>query len=150
MTLPKQAFIVSLKFIQYTINYFEKDTNNKKKNSFRLNECCRKYTLFFSHQLQLITVLVLICDCYMGWSTRFITSLKVCVGFSIFDSVLFILKFIFLLNRKYGLFDFKGESTKNCESIKKGKLTMKIFLKIILNKVLNPQCWHFCKWWFVY
>ena len=31
----------------------------------------------------------------------------------IFDSVLFLLKFIFLLSEKYGLFDFKGASTKN-------------------------------------
>ena len=23
---------------------------------------------------------------------------------------------------------------------------IKIFFQIILNKLLNPQCWHFCKW----
>ena len=32
---------------------------------------------------------------------------KLCVGFSIFDSVLFLLNFIFLFNKKHGLFDFK-------------------------------------------
>ena len=32
---------------------------------------------------------------------------KLCAGFSIFDSVLFLLAFIFLLNKAHGLFDFK-------------------------------------------
>ena len=71
---------------------------------------------------------------------------EVCLcGIFIFDSVLFLLKLIFLFNKKYGLFDFKGASTKNCESVKKGKFVMKSFFQIILNKVLNPQYWHFCK-----
>ena len=48
----------------------------------------------------------LIWDSYMSWSTRFV-SLKVCVGFSIFYSVSFLLKFIFLFNKKLELFDFK-------------------------------------------
>ena len=34
-------------------------------------------------------------------------SLKLYVGFSIFDSVPFLLKFIFLFNKTHGLFDFK-------------------------------------------
>ena len=33
---------------------------------------------------------------------------KPCVGFSIFDSVSFLLKFIFLFNKMHGLFDFKA------------------------------------------
>ena len=37
---------------------------------------------------------------------RFV-SLKLCVGFSIFNSVSFSLKFIFLFNKVHGLFDFK-------------------------------------------
>ena len=52
------------------------------------------------------TVLLLICDSYKCWSTRFV-SLKQCVGFSIFDSVLFLLKFMVLFHRMQGLFDFK-------------------------------------------
>ena len=32
---------------------------------------------------------------------------ELCVGFSIFDSVLFLLKFMFLFNKINGLFDFK-------------------------------------------
>ena len=33
-------------------------------------------------------------------------SVKLCVGFSIFDSILFLSKFIFLFNKIHGLFDF--------------------------------------------
>ena len=38
------------------------------------------------------------CDSYMSWSTRFV-SLKPCVGFSIFDFISFLLKFIFLFKK---------------------------------------------------
>ena len=41
-------------------------------------------------------------------------SLKVCVGFSIFYSVWFLLKFIFLFNEKHGLFDFK--TSNSCQN----------------------------------
>ena len=34
-------------------------------------------------------------------------SLKACVGFSIFDSVLFLLSFGFLFNKKNGIFGYK-------------------------------------------
>ena len=51
---------------------------------------------FFLHKLELITVLI--CDSYMSWRTRFI-SLKLYVAFSIFDSVPFLLKFIYLFNK---------------------------------------------------
>ena len=34
-------------------------------------------------------------------------SLKLCVEFSIFDSISFLLKFIFLVNKMYGLFNLK-------------------------------------------
>ena len=61
---------------------------------------------FFFRELQLITVLLLICDSYMSWNTRFV-SLKLCVGFSIFDAVSFLLKFIFLLDKMHELFDLK-------------------------------------------
>ena len=46
-----------------------------------------------------IKVLFLIRDSYMSWNLRFV-SLKVWVGFSIFNSVLFLLKSIFLFNKK--------------------------------------------------
>ena len=41
-----------------------------------------------------------------------------------------------MFDEKYGLFDFKGAPTKNCESVKKGKFVTKIFLHIMLNEVL--------------
>ena len=43
---------------------------------------------------------------FLFWSTRFV-SLKLCVRFSIFDWVSFLLKFIFLFNKMHVLFDFK-------------------------------------------
>ena len=60
----------------------------------------------FFRDLQLITVLFLIRDSYMSWKASFV-SLKVRVGFSIFNSVLFLLKFIFLFNKKHEIFYFK-------------------------------------------
>ena len=54
----------------------------------------------FFRELQLTTFLLLICDSYTSWSARIIF-LKLCVGFSIFYSVSFLLKFIFLFNKKH-------------------------------------------------
>ena len=65
----------------------------------------KKKSSFFFRELQLITVLLLICDFYMSWSIRFVSQ-KLFVGFSIFDSVLFLLKFIFLFSKMHGLYDF--------------------------------------------
>ena len=62
---------------------------------------------FFFREVQLSTVLLLICDYYMNWGISFV-SLKLWVGISIFDSALFLLKFIFLFNKMHGLFDFKN------------------------------------------
>ena len=61
---------------------------------------------FFFRDPQLTTVLLLICDSYMSWSTKFV-SVKLCVGFYFFDSVSSLLIFIFLLNTMHGVFDFK-------------------------------------------
>ena len=65
-----------------------------------------KMRSFFFCKLHLITVLLLICDFDMSYSIRFVY-LKLCGGFSIFDSVSFILKFIILFNKIHRLFDFK-------------------------------------------
>ena len=91
------------KCIQYSINW---NKTNDKKISIGENRQYKKPSSFFFRELQLITVLLLICNSNMSWSTRFV-SLKLCVGFSIFDSVSFLLKFIFLFSKKHGLFDFK-------------------------------------------
>ena len=89
-------------FIQYTIHW-DKIQMLKK---FPSEKTLQKMHSLFFHGLQLITVLFLICNSYMSWSTKFI-SLKLCVGFSIFDSVSPLLKLLFLLNKKHILFDFK-------------------------------------------
>ena len=61
---------------------------------------------FYFRELQLITVLLLIRDSYLTWSMRGV-SLKVCVELSISDLVSFLSMFVFLLNKKYGYFNFK-------------------------------------------
>ena len=77
-----------------------------KKIFFRQNKRYKKCPLFSFCELQLIIVVFLICHFYMSWSSWF-TFLKMCVEFSIFDSVLFLLKFIFLSSKMHGLFNFK-------------------------------------------
>ena len=57
---------------------------------------------FFFRELILIAVLLLICDSHISGSTKFV-SLKLSVEFSIFDSVSFLLKFIFSFNKMHGL-----------------------------------------------
>ena len=88
-------------------------------------------TLLFSLMRSNSSVLLLTCDSYTSWRTRFITSLKICVGFSIFHSVWFLLKFIFLFIKNYGLFDFKGPSKKKKKKtvnrLKKKNLRWKSF-----------------------
>ena len=61
---------------------------------------------FFFLELQLIIVLLLICYSYLRWSTSSV-SIKLYVGFFIFDSVSFLLKFVFVFNKMRGLFGFK-------------------------------------------
>ena len=65
---------------------------------------------YFFLELQLITVLLLICDSYMSWSTRF-NSLKLCVGFSISNAVSFLLKFIFLYNKIMDFLNLKRHNS---------------------------------------
>ena len=62
---------------------------------------------FSSFDLQSITVLLLICDYLYELKPKVFFSLKACVGFSTFDAVSFLLKFMFLLNKKHVLLDFK-------------------------------------------
>ena len=46
-------------------------------------------------------------------------SLKLCVGFSIFNSVLFLSKFIVLFNKKHRLFHFKRHNSFKIKMIEK-------------------------------
>ena len=61
---------------------------------------------FIFRELQLITILLLICNSFMVWNTRLV-SLNMCMGFSILDSVSFLLNFIISFNKMHGFFDFK-------------------------------------------
>ena len=72
-----------------------KNTNDKKSPSDKMN--VTKNTFFLSQTPTLINFLLFICNSSMSWSKRFVFSLKVCVRFSIFDSILFLLRFIFTL-----------------------------------------------------
>ena len=83
------------KFSLYTIHW-DKTTVNK---NFLWTKCYKKCTLFPFRSSNLPQF-------YHSWSMRFISS-HVYVGFSIFNSTSFLLKFIFLCNKKHGLFDFK-------------------------------------------
>ena len=87
-TLCKSIYIF-WKFIQYTMHWDKKNPSEKMTVT--------KNAPFFFPELQLITVLLSIHNSYVRWSARFI-SLKLCVGFSIFDSVLFLLKLVFLFS----------------------------------------------------
>ena len=78
------------KCIQYNIHW----DNTQVLKKFPLDKISStKNTLSFFRELQRITVLLLISNSYMSWSARFVT-LKRCAGFSITDSVPFLLKFI--------------------------------------------------------
>ena len=78
------------KCIQYNIHW----DNTQVLKKFPLDKISStKNTLSFFRELQRITVLLLISNSYMSWSARFVT-LKLCAGFSITDSVPFLLKFI--------------------------------------------------------
>ena len=75
---------VNSESIQYTMNW-DKTQMLKKFCRTKKTVQNKKCSLF---SFTSSTVLLLICDSYMSWSTRFV-SLNVCVRFSIFDSVSF-------------------------------------------------------------
>ena len=64
------------------------------KSFYRTKYTLQKMFYFFFEALQLITVLLLVCDFYMSWSTSLLF-LSFCVEFSISDSISFLLGFIF-------------------------------------------------------
>ena len=94
-----EAIIFNM-YSESVLNTLYIETKHKTKSAVQ------KMTTFFFGELQFITVLLLICDSNMSWRASFV-SLKLCVGFSISDSISFLLKLIFLLNKMQGLFDFK-------------------------------------------
>ena len=89
------------------------DNTQMLKKFFQTKKTLQKMHSFFFFQLQLITVLHLICCLYTSWSTTFI-SLKVCVTFSIFNST-----FIFVFIKAYSFVQQKDHnSVQNKKSIK--------------------------------
>ena len=86
------------KCVQYTIHW---DRTQMLKIFLRTKQTVQKMHSSFFRKFQLTTVLLLICDSYISWRTRFF-SLKMCVRFSIFDSF-FLLKFLVLFNKMHGL-----------------------------------------------
>ena len=65
-----------------------------------------KNARFFFHELHFITVLILIREFYYELKLKVHLFKSVC-EIPIFDSISFLLKFIYFLNKKYGLFDFE-------------------------------------------
>ena len=94
------------KFIQYTIHSDE--TEILKKIPPDIINFTKNASIHAMHPFanSISSILLLICNSCKSWSTWLI-SLKMCAGFSNFDSILFLLNFIFLFNKKHGLFDFK-------------------------------------------
>ena len=80
------------KCIQYTIHW-DKSTNFKK-NPFRQNKRY-KDSLFFLLWVPIHHNFILICNSYMSWSTRFVL-LKLCMGFSVFNSISFSISILFI------------------------------------------------------
>ena len=91
--------------VQYTRSVFNTLYIEIKHKCYKFPSVQKMHSFFF-RKLQLITVLLLTCDSYMSWNTRFLCQ-KLGVGFSIFSSVLFLLKFIFLFNKIHELLDFE-------------------------------------------
>ena len=82
----------------------------KKLSSDKINGT--KNTLFFFHVLQLVTDLLLIYDSYMSWSTRLVSQ-KLCVVFSIFDSV----PFLFYLSLNFCSRKCMNPLTLKCQNV---------------------------------
>ena len=99
------------------------DTSRQNTIPFGQNEPW-KIPSFSFRESQLITVAI--CDPYISRSTRFV-SLKLCVGYSIFDSISFLLKFIFLFNKMYRLFVFKRHNSFQIKIIEKPKVVARSF-----------------------
>ena len=85
----KSMYILKAYSVHYTLRQNINFTNTPS------DKMVQKMHPFSFDELQLIKVLILICNFYMSWSTRFV-SVKLCVGFSIFDSVSFLLVCIFV------------------------------------------------------
>ena len=76
----------------------------KKLSSDNVNGA--KIPSFFFREFKLITVLLLLCDSYMSWSTRFV-SLRSVHGIFQFRFCFVLIKVYIFVQKIHGLFDFK-------------------------------------------
>ena len=120
----KSIYILKVYSIHYTLRWKQ----NVKKKLLRIKLTLQKMHSFSFSKLQLITVALLIRNSYFSWKTWFI-SLKLCIGFSIFDSV------SFLLNSCYYYFYYFRSTEKNWA------LPFKIKIIEEPNTVLLPDLW---------
>ena len=88
----------------FDTQHIELNTYLKKSPSDKINGT--KDALFFLSRAPTHLSFLLNCDFYMSLNIRF-GSLKLCVGFSTFNSVPSLSKFIFLFNKMHEFFDFK-------------------------------------------
>ena len=105
---------------------------------------------FFSRDVQLSTVLLLFCDSHMCWSTRFV-SLKLRVDFSIFYSVAFLQKLVYIFSstkfmdcvtlKRHKLFQNKKIKRKATHSFLPRPLIFKLQQKV-LNSNNISLCWN--------
>ena len=85
----------------------------------------------------------LICDSCMS-SCRTLISLKLCVGFSIFDSVFFLLRFIFFLRKNMDSLTLKSHNSFRNSS--KRKATHNLAIRPLIFK-LQQEVWKFNDIW---
>ena len=125
----------------FSIHYILRKNTDIKIISFR-QQMLQKCTLFFCCEVQLITVLLLICDSYMSWNTT-LTFLKIVVKFSIFWFLLVFTKvYIFVKQKVWTLWLQRSINRKLYGSIKKRKFAIKMFFQIMLNEILKS-----CEQW---
>ena len=94
----KIIYILEICSIPYTL----RQNTNASKICLGQNERHKKlHTFFFCEFQVIITVSFLVHDSYNSWSANFV-SLKMCMGFSIFDCVSFSLSIFFRLKQAMG------------------------------------------------
>ena len=104
----KSIFILKIFLIRYILRKKIQVLKEFPEGKRNVTENTLRFSLMRSNS----SVLLLICDSYTSWRTRFITSLKNLCGIFHFWFRRILLKFIFLFIKNYGLFDFKGLSKK--------------------------------------
>ena len=91
----------------YSIHYTLRDnTTMSKKFPLDKINVTKKHSFFF-RELQLISFTFDLQFLFLYKLKHMVYRSKLCVAFSIFDFVSFLLNFVFLFNKKHGFFDFQ-------------------------------------------